>query len=123
MILPWQNRTGLGLKNSTVRSSLQSTFHWLCRLNDVLSSILQTKSTNKESESSGKLSTQTTDSLLTVSYSLVMSKCLTICHLNARIIFTYNLSLKLAKLSAVTDLYGFDIVCVNRNLFRFFCFK
>jgi len=45
-----------------------------------------------------------------------MSKCLTICHLNARSIFAYNSSLKLVELSAVTDLYGLDIICVTATL-------
>jgi len=95
--------------------ALQSTFHWQCRLNDVLSSILQIHFTNKESESSGKLSTQTTDSLLTVIYSLLKSKCLTICYLNACSIFAYNSALNLAELGAVTNFYGFDIICVTET--------
>ena len=43
------------------------TKHLQCRFNDVLSSKLQINFTSKESESNGKLSTQTTDSSLTVS--------------------------------------------------------
>ena len=45
--------------------------------------------------------------------SLVMSKFRTICHFNACCIFAHNASPKLAELGAVTDFYGFDIICVT----------
>jgi len=72
-------------------------------------------STSNESESSGKLSTQAADS----ADAELASKSLTICHLNARRIFAYNSSLKLVALSAITDLYGFDIICVTETWLEF----
>jgi len=43
-----------------------------------------------------------------------MSKCLAICHLNARSIFAYNSSLKLAESSAVSNFS--DFLCVRHYL-------
>jgi len=44
-----------------------------------------------------------------------MYKCLTICHLNSRYIFAYNLSLKLVEFLAASDLNGFGVISVTET--------